>query len=85
MRGKVFIEKKLSAAFEIVSRITYDQRQSPSALGVDEEQCGDGRYDLDGPIAERGVQSLDRCIANLFEDGRTVKGDNCTMLDTAID
>lgn len=68
-----------------MSRITYDQRQSPSALGIDEEQCGDSRHDLDGTVTKRGVQSLDRGVANLLKDGRAVKRDDYMLLDKIID
>lgn len=55
---------------------TYNQGQSPSSLGVDKEQCRDRENDLDSTITERGVERFGRRVADFFEDGGTVEGDN---------
>jgi hypothetical protein len=65
--------------------ITYNQCQSSSALRVDEEQSRNSRHDLDGAVAQGGVQGLDGGITDILEDGRTVERDDCKMLDTTID
>lgn len=57
-------------------RNTYCQGQRSSAFGVDEEQSGNRRHHLDGTIAQRCIQGLSRGIADIFEDGRAVEGDD---------
>ena len=49
------------------------QSESPSSLGVNEEQGGDGSDDLDGAIAEGCIQGLDVGVAGILEDRRAVE------------
>jgi hypothetical protein len=58
----------VSHVLVFLPRITYNQGQSPSALGVDEEQCRDCRHDLDSTVPEGGVQGLNWGITNILED-----------------
>ena len=45
-----------------------DKGQGTTTFSVDEEQGRDGRYDLDGAIAERGEQGLVRGVSGSLED-----------------
>lgn len=56
--------------------MTHNQGQSSSALGIDEEQSGNGRHDLNSTIAERCIQRLGSRVAHILKDGGTVEGDN---------
>ena len=48
---------------------TYNQRQSSSAFGIDEEQSRNSEYDLNSTITKRRIQSLGCCVADPFKDG----------------
>lgn len=48
---------------------TYDHSQCSSAFGVDEEQSGDGKDDLNSAITQRRIQGLRGRVAHILEDG----------------
>jgi hypothetical protein len=54
-----------------------DQTELSATNSVDEEKRGDGEDDLDGSVAQRGVQRLCRCVTGVDEDGRRVEGNDC--------
>ena len=53
-----------------------EQSQRTTALGVDEEQRGDGGEDLDGTVAQGGVEGLVGGVADVLEDAGAVEGDD---------
>lgn len=57
-----------SVVLDEVSRATYGQCESTSALGIDEEQGWDGEDDLDCAVSERCVQGFGESVTGLFED-----------------
>jgi hypothetical protein len=59
--------------------VTYSQRQSSSPFGVNEEHSRDCSQHLNSAIAQRRIQRLGRCVADIFEDGRAVERDDCMM------
>jgi hypothetical protein len=69
MKGKVFMEEKVSYIRMQGSGGTYNQRQSSSAFGIDEEQSRNSEYDLNSTITKRRIQSLGCCVADPFKDG----------------
>jgi len=60
---------------------THNQCQSSSALSVNEEQSRDSEDDLNSTITEGCIQCLGVIVPGLFENGRTVEGDNYKMLE----
>jgi hypothetical protein len=56
---------------------THNQAQGSATLGVDQEEGGDSGDDLNGTVAERGVQGLNVAVAGILEDGGGVEGDDC--------
>ena len=80
MRGKVFIEQMISyLQTQSSERAAYNQSQSSSAFGVNEEQSRDCSHDLNCTIAQRRVQGLGGCVADVFEDTRAVERDDCKV------
>jgi hypothetical protein len=60
----------------------YYQRESSPPLGINKEQgrnCGDN---LNGTVAQRCIECLIRSVADILEDGGTIEGDDCNMLET---
>jgi hypothetical protein len=65
---------------EIFAPSTYNQGQRPAALGIDEEQRGNGEDNLDGTIAQTGIQRLVSGVTHVGEDASAVERDD---VDTA--
>lgn len=56
--------------------IAYDQTKCTPALGIDQEQCRDGKHHLDGTITQGRVQRLVSVLQDTLENGRTVERDD---------
>lgn len=56
---------------------TYNQGQSSPALGVDKKNSRDRSHDLDGAVAQGGVQGLGSRVADVLKDGRAVERNDC--------
>jgi hypothetical protein len=59
---------------------THSKAQVSASLGIDEEQCRNCRDDLNGAVAERGIQSFDLRVARIDKDTGAIERDDCVVL-----
>lgn len=56
---------------------TYNQAQSSASLGVNQEKSGNGEDDLNGTVAERGIEGLFISVTGIGKNGGAVEGNDC--------
>lgn len=56
--------------------LTHDHAESPSPLGINEEQGRDCRNNLNGAVTQRSIQRFHRRVTCIDENRRAVEGDD---------